>query len=156
MVSSILVILESWDEGSLNASFMDHISMTYLWTTVRCRWAILNSNNLFNTSAGCTLSCSDGSNEVYDKCIIAVHAPDAIRILGKEATYDETTILGAFQYVYRFGFLCQTVSSPCKSTPVAFWIVNHNIILKLYFLFIYSLQWIPYDIISQWYIPPSW
>ncbi|XP_010670961.2 uncharacterized protein LOC130589343 isoform X1 [Beta vulgaris subsp. vulgaris] len=54
---------------------------------------------------GCTLSCSDGSNEVYDKCIIAVHAPDAIRILGKEATYDETTILGAFQYVYSDIFL---------------------------------------------------
>ncbi|KAJ8434860.1 hypothetical protein Cgig2_022139 [Carnegiea gigantea] len=49
---------------------------------------------------GCTISCSDGSQDVYDGCIIAAHAPDAIRILGEEATHDERRILGAFQYVY--------------------------------------------------------
>lgn len=51
------------------------------------------------------MSCIDGSNHEYDGCIIASHAPDAIRILGKEATYEEISILGAFKYVYRFGFL---------------------------------------------------
>ena len=51
------------------------------------------------------MSCIDGSNHEYDGCIIAAHAPDAIGILGKEATYDEISILGAFKYVYRFGFL---------------------------------------------------
>ncbi|XP_021752422.1 uncharacterized protein LOC110717930 [Chenopodium quinoa] len=49
---------------------------------------------------GCTLLCSDGSKDIYDRCIIAVHAPDAIQMLGNEATYDERSILGAFQYVY--------------------------------------------------------
>ncbi|XP_021721859.1 uncharacterized protein LOC110689385 isoform X2 [Chenopodium quinoa] len=49
---------------------------------------------------GCTLLCSDGSEDVYDRCIIAVHAPDAIQMLGNQATYDERSILGAFQYVY--------------------------------------------------------
>ncbi|KDO54090.1 hypothetical protein CISIN_1g0146252mg, partial [Citrus sinensis] len=31
---------------------------------------------------------------------MAVHAPDALRILGNQATLDETRILGAFRYVY--------------------------------------------------------
>jgi len=35
---------------------------------------------------------------------MAVPAPDVIKILGKEATYDEMRILGAFQYMYRHGF----------------------------------------------------
>ncbi|RLN18713.1 Cyclopropane-fatty-acyl-phospholipid synthase [Panicum miliaceum] len=39
----------------------------------------------------------DGA-EVYDKIILAVHAPDALKLLGAEATHDELRILGAFQY----------------------------------------------------------
>ncbi|XAR48940.1 Cyclopropane-fatty-acyl-phospholipid synthase [Bertholletia excelsa] len=49
---------------------------------------------------GCVITCEDGSRETYDGCIIAAHAPDALSLLGKQATYDETRILGAFQYVY--------------------------------------------------------
>lgn len=45
--------------------------------------------------------CKDGSKEMYDGCIMAVHAPDALRLLGEEATHDERRILGGFQYVYR-------------------------------------------------------
>lgn len=56
--------------------------------------------------AGCTISCKDGSEEKYDGCIIGAHAPDALRMLGKEATFDETRILGAFQYAYRCVFVC--------------------------------------------------
>ncbi|KAG8100018.1 hypothetical protein GUJ93_ZPchr0013g37482 [Zizania palustris] len=41
-----------------------------------------------------------GSEEVYDRIIFAAHAPDALKILGPEATHDELRILGAFQYVY--------------------------------------------------------
>ncbi|KAL2921238.1 Arabinogalactan endo-beta-1 4-galactanase [Bienertia sinuspersici] len=48
---------------------------------------------------GCTLSCADGSEDLYDECIIAVPAPETMKILGKEATHDEMRILGAFQYV---------------------------------------------------------
>lgn len=62
-------------------------------------------HSVTTSEEGCILSLSDGSQDVYDGCIIAVHAPDAIRILGKEATHDETRILGAFQYVYSDIFL---------------------------------------------------
>ncbi|XP_052163545.1 uncharacterized protein LOC127780650 [Oryza glaberrima] len=41
-----------------------------------------------------------GTEEAYDSIIFAVHAPDALNILGDEATHDERRILGAFQYVY--------------------------------------------------------
>jgi cyclopropane-fatty-acyl-phospholipid synthase len=53
------------------------------------------------TFAGCIVYCKDGSEEKYDGCILAVHAPDALRLLGDEATYDERRIIGAFQYAYR-------------------------------------------------------
>ena len=52
--------------------------------------------------AGCVVQCRGGSQEVYDGCIMAVHAPDALKILGDQATSDEQRILGAFQYVYRY------------------------------------------------------
>ncbi|CAA0818685.1 Cyclopropane-fatty-acyl-phospholipid synthase, partial [Striga hermonthica] len=53
-----------------------------------------------STDEGCTVSCKDGSEEKYDECIIAAHAPDALKMLGKQATFDELRILGAFQYAY--------------------------------------------------------
>ncbi|CAK8572014.1 unnamed protein product [Lathyrus sativus] len=49
---------------------------------------------------GCVVHCKDGSEEIYDGCVMAVHAPDALRLLGDEATYDERRILGAFQYAH--------------------------------------------------------
>ncbi|KAE9612107.1 putative cyclopropane-fatty-acyl-phospholipid synthase [Lupinus albus] len=62
--------------------------------------------NLVSTAEkGCIVNCKDGSQEMYDGCIMAVHAPDALRILGDEATHDERRILGAFQYVYSDIFL---------------------------------------------------
>ncbi|KAJ0034271.1 hypothetical protein Pint_25136 [Pistacia integerrima] len=54
---------------------------------------------------GCTVVCGDGSEETYNGCIMAVHAPDALRILGCQATFDESRVLGAFQYVYSDIFL---------------------------------------------------
>ncbi|OVA12781.1 Mycolic acid cyclopropane synthase [Macleaya cordata] len=47
---------------------------------------------------GCTVTGVDGSEENYDGCIMGVHAPDALSLLGNQATYEETRILGAFQY----------------------------------------------------------
>lgn len=47
------------------------------------------------------MTCNDGSQETYDGCVVAVHAPDALRILGDQATSDVRRILGAFQYEYR-------------------------------------------------------
>ncbi|KAH7522035.1 hypothetical protein FEM48_Zijuj07G0095200 [Ziziphus jujuba var. spinosa] len=49
---------------------------------------------------GCMVLSGDGLEEVYSRCILAVHAPDALRILAEQATTDELRVLGAFQYVY--------------------------------------------------------
>ncbi|XP_022722300.1 uncharacterized protein LOC111279604 isoform X3 [Durio zibethinus] len=54
---------------------------------------------------GCTVLCGDDTQESYEGCIMAVHAPDALRLLGNQATYDESRVLGAFQYVYSDIFL---------------------------------------------------
>ncbi|CAA6659196.1 unnamed protein product [Spirodela intermedia] len=54
---------------------------------------------------GCSVLCADGSEDVYDGCILCGHAPDALKLLGKQATYEETRVLGAFQYVYSDIFL---------------------------------------------------
>ncbi len=48
------------------------------------------------------MSYRDDSEEMYNGCILAVHAPDAVKLLGDQATFGETRILGAFQYVYRY------------------------------------------------------
>lgn len=58
--------------------------------------------NLIGGFAGCTIICGDGSEETYSGCILAVHAPDALKILGEQTTFDEMRVLGAFQYVYRY------------------------------------------------------
>ncbi|KAJ6318786.1 hypothetical protein OIU76_014187 [Salix suchowensis] len=42
---------------------------------------------------------------MYNGCVMAVHAPDALELLGKQATFDEKRILGAFQYKYSDIFL---------------------------------------------------
>ncbi|KAL3634450.1 hypothetical protein CASFOL_021504 [Castilleja foliolosa] len=49
---------------------------------------------------GCSIICKDGSEDTYDECIIAAHAPNALKMLGTQATFDELRILGAFQYAY--------------------------------------------------------
>ncbi|KAF8655178.1 hypothetical protein HU200_061319 [Digitaria exilis] len=37
---------------------------------------------------------------MYDRIIFGLHAPDALKVLGAEATHEELRILGAFQYIY--------------------------------------------------------
>ncbi|KAG5554215.1 hypothetical protein RHGRI_011914 [Rhododendron griersonianum] len=59
----------------------------------------------FIESRGCLITCQDGSQETYDGCIVATNAPDTLKMLGKQATCDETRVLGAFQYVYSDIFL---------------------------------------------------
>ncbi|KAH7522015.1 hypothetical protein FEM48_Zijuj07G0093100 [Ziziphus jujuba var. spinosa] len=53
----------------------------------------------------CIVLSGDGSEEVYSGCILAVHAPDAVRILAEQVTPDELRVLGAFQYVHSDIFL---------------------------------------------------
>ncbi|KAL2327077.1 hypothetical protein Fmac_020504 [Flemingia macrophylla] len=68
----------------------------------RCQIKVNLEVHLVSTSEkGCVVYCNDGSQELYDGCIMAVHANDALRMLGDEATYDERRILGAFQYANR-------------------------------------------------------
>ncbi|XP_021291428.1 uncharacterized protein LOC110422000 isoform X2 [Herrania umbratica] len=62
-------------------------------------------HSVLSAVEGCAVLCGDDSQETYEGCIIAVHAPDALRLLGKRATYDELRVLGAFQYVYSDIFL---------------------------------------------------
>ncbi|KAM0945008.1 putative cyclopropane-fatty-acyl-phospholipid synthase [Dioscorea sansibarensis] len=56
--------------------------------------------SITSTDTGCCVHDADRSEETYDACVIGVHAPDALKILGNQATYEETRILGAFQYAY--------------------------------------------------------
>ncbi|KAA3485372.1 tuberculostearic acid methyltransferase UfaA1-like [Gossypium australe] len=57
-------------------------------------------HSILSDAEGCTVLCGNDSQELYQGCIMAVHAPDALRLLGNQATYDESAVLGAFQYVY--------------------------------------------------------
>ncbi|KAH9764164.1 Amino oxidase domain-containing protein [Citrus sinensis] len=42
----------------------------------------------------------DDFQRVYDGCIMAVHAPDALRMLGNQATFEEKRVLGAFHDIF--------------------------------------------------------
>ncbi|XP_066390470.1 uncharacterized protein [Miscanthus floridulus] len=53
-----------------------------------------------SSEGGFRVTVFDGSEETYDRIIFGVHAPDALKILGAQATHEELRILGAFQYVY--------------------------------------------------------
>ncbi|KAG6393072.1 hypothetical protein SASPL_147302 [Salvia splendens] len=59
---------------------------------------------------GCVVRTKDGSEEAYDGCIIGAHAPDALKMLGEQATFDERRILGAFQYAYSDIYLHRDIS----------------------------------------------
>ncbi|KAG6533756.1 hypothetical protein ZIOFF_007631 [Zingiber officinale] len=65
--------------------------------TIRTRCAV---ESVFSTDAGCCVVGEDCSKDIYDGCIISTYAPDALKLLGEQATSEEATILGAFQYVY--------------------------------------------------------
>uniref|UniRef100_A0A0E0J8Q5 Amine oxidase domain-containing protein n=1 Tax=Oryza nivara TaxID=4536 RepID=A0A0E0J8Q5_ORYNI len=59
----------------------------------------------------------DGSEEMYDRIIVGIHAPDALKLLGAEATHEESRILGAFQYVSSNLYLhCDESFMPCNSS----------------------------------------
>ncbi|KAK4721802.1 hypothetical protein R3W88_012035 [Solanum pinnatisectum] len=42
-------------------------------------------NSVLTNEQGCSIACNDGATEVYDGCTIAVHAPDTLKMLGKES-----------------------------------------------------------------------
>ncbi|KAF9586852.1 hypothetical protein IFM89_039927, partial [Coptis chinensis] len=51
-------------------------------------------------NGGCTVGGLDGAQEMFDACILGVPAVNALSMLGKQATYEETRTLGAFKHVY--------------------------------------------------------
>nr|CAD1840897.1 unnamed protein product [Ananas comosus var. bracteatus] len=55
--------------------------------------------SVVSIDGGCRVLGIDDSDETYDSCIICAHAPDALKILGTQATYEELRTLGAYQYV---------------------------------------------------------
>ncbi|KAL2069339.1 hypothetical protein VTL71DRAFT_15677 [Oculimacula yallundae] len=54
---------------------------------------------IYNDGEGVALSMADGSQEVFDRVIIATHAPDALRLRGSDASAEETAILGCFRTI---------------------------------------------------------
>ncbi|KAH7522032.1 hypothetical protein FEM48_Zijuj07G0094900 [Ziziphus jujuba var. spinosa] len=66
----------------------------------RCEVQKISTND-----EGCIVLSGDGSEEVYRRCILALHAPDAVKILADQVTPEELRVLGAFQYFYSDIFL---------------------------------------------------
>ncbi|KAL6861569.1 hypothetical protein ACP4OV_017269 [Aristida adscensionis] len=58
----------------------------------------VNSVSRFNQ--GYRVLEADGSEEMYDRIILGLQAPDALKVLGAEATHEELRVLGAFQYIH--------------------------------------------------------
>lgn len=54
---------------------------------------------------GVDLIFQDGSRVRYDKVVLALHAPDALDLLGEDAGADEREILGAFAYKHNDALL---------------------------------------------------
>ncbi|VAH38532.1 unnamed protein product [Triticum turgidum subsp. durum] len=65
---------------------------------------------------------NDGSEERYDSVILGVHAPNALKVLGVEATHHERRILGACQYVHRDIYLhCDQNLMPRNTSAWSAW-----------------------------------
>lgn len=77
------------------------MAIIIIYKDMYLRYQIVNETSL----AGCRVVGVDGSEEMFTGCIIASHAPDTLKMLGEQATFDERRILGAFQYVYRYQLL---------------------------------------------------
>ncbi|VAH38538.1 unnamed protein product [Triticum turgidum subsp. durum] len=73
-------------------------------------------------SAGYRVLENDGSEERYDSVILGVHAPNALKVLGVEATHHERRILGACQYVHRDIYLhCDQNLMPRNTSAWSAW-----------------------------------
>uniref|UniRef100_A0ACD5Y9P2 Uncharacterized protein n=3 Tax=Avena sativa TaxID=4498 RepID=A0ACD5Y9P2_AVESA len=72
--------------------------------------------------AGYSVLETDGSEETYDSVILGVHAPNALKVLGAEATHSELKILGACQYVHRDIYLhCDRNMMPRNPSAWSTW-----------------------------------
>ena len=62
--------------------------------------------------SGCIVSYGVHFEEIFDQCVIATNATDALSILGNEATQEEKRVLGAFHYVFRYFFFLKISFCP--------------------------------------------
>ncbi|EFJ06897.1 hypothetical protein SELMODRAFT_166747 [Selaginella moellendorffii] len=73
-------------------------------------------SRISSTEGGVKLILESGEKVVYDTCLVAAHAPDALTLLGETATFDERRLLGAFQYSYSDIYLHRDRALMPKST----------------------------------------
>eukprot|EP00249_Psilotum_nudum_P021042 c27949_g1_i1 orf=349-2943(+) len=66
--------------------------------------------HVFTSDTGVHVVNKNGEDECFDKCIIGTHAPDALEILGGDATIEERCILGAFHYSHSDIYLHQDLT----------------------------------------------
>jgi len=71
---------------------------------------------------------------------MAVPAPDVIKILGKEATYDEMRILGAFQYMYRHGFCFLMIYQLSCESSQKVWLNLESFLIDICYCYIFHLN----------------
>ncbi|CAN6203699.1 unnamed protein product [Urochloa humidicola] len=125
----------------------------------------VNSVSKFNE--GYRILEADGSDEVYDRIIFALHAPDALKVLGAEATHEELRVLGAFQYIYSdVYFHCDKSLMPrnflawsarnflCTSSGVCvtFWLnILQNIESSQPFLVTFDPPRVPNHVFLKWH-----
>ncbi|KAF7013425.1 hypothetical protein CFC21_027509 [Triticum aestivum] len=81
-------------------SFVDKVRVELESMGCRIKTSCAVKSVLCHDTAGYRVQEGDGSEEIYDKVVLAIHPPAALKILGTEATHEELRILGAFQYVY--------------------------------------------------------
>ncbi|GFP84761.1 probable fatty acid methyltransferase [Phtheirospermum japonicum] len=95
------VLSKSPSFTAFRSSSMANSKVRQVLESKGCRFRI-NAEvcSVSSNDSGCSIRCKNGSEDTYDECIIAAHAPDALEMLGKQATFDELRILGAFQYAY--------------------------------------------------------
>ncbi|CAD6252908.1 unnamed protein product [Miscanthus lutarioriparius] len=74
-------------------------------------------NSISKSNGGYQVLDVDGSEEMYDRIILGVNAPDALKVLGAGATVEERRILGVFQYIYSNVYLhCDESLMPHNSS----------------------------------------
>lgn len=73
-------------------------------------------SQVLTSEQGIQVGDAEGNVDTFDHCIIGAHAPDALKMLGNNATDDEHRILGAFQYSYSDIYLHRDVNFMPKSS----------------------------------------
>jgi len=57
--------------------------------------------SMWRMHSGVEVEDVHGRVELFERCLVGSHAPDTLQMLGEGASFEERTILGAFQYSHR-------------------------------------------------------